>query len=58
MTQRVRAGLEAPIIDLSEVLDSVPSSVYWDFVHTNEHGAAIIAAAIEEHLRQALSQLD
>ena len=58
MTERVRAGLAAPIIDLSEVLDSVPSSVYWDFVHTNEHGAAIIAAAIEEHLRQALSQLD
>lgn len=54
MTQRVRARLAPPVIDLSEVLDSVPSSVYWDFVHTNEHGAAIIAAAIEEHLRQAL----
>ena len=55
MTERVRARLAPPVIDLSEVLDSVPSSVYWDFVHTNEHGAAVIAAAIEPHLRQTLS---
>ena len=57
MTQRVRARLGPDVIDLSQALDSVESSVYWDFVHTNEHGAAIIAAAIEPHLRQALRQV-
>ena len=54
MTDHLRASLAPPIIDLSQVLDSVRSSVYWDFVHTNEHGAAIIAAAIEPHLRNTL----
>ncbi len=56
MTERVRVGLGPDVIDLSEALDSVESSVYWDFVHTNEHGAATVAAAIEPHLRKALSQ--
>ncbi len=56
MTERVRAGLGPEVIDLSEALDSVESSVYWDFVHTNEYGAAAIAAAIEPHLRGALSR--
>lgn len=56
MTERVRARLADPVIDLSEALDSVSLSVYWDFVHTNEHGAAVIAAAIEPHLRQVLRE--
>ena len=36
MTDRVGARLEPPVIDLSQALGSVSSSVYWDFVHTNE----------------------
>ncbi len=56
MTERVRAGLGSDVIDLSGALDSVESSVYWDFVHTNELGAATIAAEIEPHLREVLSK--
>ena len=54
MTDRVRASLQAPVIDLSDALDGVDSSLFWDFVHTNEFGARLVAEAIYPHLAGAL----
>lgn len=54
MTDRVRAGLTEPVVDLSDALDGVDRSIYWDFVHTNEMGAALVADAILPHLEAAL----
>ena len=46
MTERARARLADPVVDLSDVLDHVPGSVFWDFVHTNEEGARLVAESI------------
>jgi len=54
MTEQVRAGLREPVIDLSDSLDGVDESLFWDFVHTNEAGARIVADAIYPHLVEAL----
>ena len=54
MTDRVRATLREPVIDLSDALDGVDGSMFWDFVHTNEAGARIIAEAIYPHLMRVL----
>ncbi len=40
-----------PVIDLSDSLDGVKDSVFFDHVHTNELGAASVAQAIYPHLR-------
>jgi len=55
MTAQVRSQLSAPIIDLSDALDGETSSVFWDFVHTNERGAALVADAMLADLEEALS---
>ncbi len=48
MTDRIRARLGDPVIDLSDVFDGVEGPLYWDFVHTNERGAALVAEAMLE----------
>lgn len=57
MTDRVRAQLADPVIDLSDTLDDIDESLFWDFVHTNEDGAAAIAAAILPHLAAVLAEM-
>lgn len=54
MTEQVRATLREPVIDLSDALDGVDSSLFWDFVHTNEAGARLVAEAIFPYLLDAL----
>jgi lysophospholipase L1-like esterase len=54
MTDQVRSQLSAPIIDISDALDGAASSVFWDFVHTNERGAALVADAMLADLEEAL----
>jgi hypothetical protein len=54
MTDHVRSQLSAPIIDISDALDGAASSVFWDFVHTNESGAALVAEAMLVDLEEAL----
>jgi len=55
MTEQVRATLRDPVIDLSDALDGVDSSLFWDFVHTNETGARLVAEAIHPHMVDALA---
>ena len=50
MTERVRSTLREPVIDLSDALDDVDTSLFWDFVHTNEAGARFVAEAMYPHL--------
>lgn len=57
MTDRVRARLADPVVDLSDALDGIDESLFWDFVHTNEDGAAAIAAAIHPHLAEVLGEM-
>jgi hypothetical protein len=56
MTDEARARLSPPVIDLSDALDGEPTSVFWDFVHTNERGAALVAEAMRPHLLDALAR--
>jgi lysophospholipase L1-like esterase len=39
-----------PFVDLGGALDGATSPVFWDFVHTNEEGARLAAAAVYSHL--------
>ena len=57
MSDRVRAQLTDPVIDLSDTLDGTDESLFWDFVHTNEDGAAAVAAAILPHLAATLAEM-
>lgn len=52
-----RSHLGAPVQDLSTALDSVKQPVMYDFVHTNELGAKVMARALYERLRPALRKL-
>lgn len=54
MTERVRSTLSEPVIDLSDTLDGIDASLFWDFVHTNEEGARLVAEAIYPHLGEAI----
>jgi lysophospholipase L1-like esterase len=49
-----RAALPARAVDLSTVLDSTRKPLMYDFVHTNELGARIVAQAIYRRLRPQL----
>ncbi len=55
MIDHARGLLADPVIDISDATDQEPTSVFWDFVHTNERGAELVAAAIEPHLRAAVA---
>ena len=49
--QQVRQQLQStPFIDLGGALDSATTPVIWDFVHTNEEGARLAAAAVYANL--------
>ena len=39
-----------PFVDLGDSLDSATTPVLWDFVHTNEEGAHLAAAAVYANL--------
>jgi lysophospholipase L1-like esterase len=43
-------------VDLGGALDSATTPVLWDFVHTNEEGARLVAAAMFDNLRPKLEQ--
>jgi lysophospholipase L1-like esterase len=50
-TQQARELLKStPYVDLGDALDSATTPVLWDFVHTNEEGARLAAAALYSHL--------
>lgn len=53
MTARVRAQLGPDVVDLSDALDGVPDPLFWDFVHTNERGAALVAEAMRPRVLAA-----
>ncbi|HRW37994.1 MAG TPA: SGNH/GDSL hydrolase family protein [Aquihabitans sp.] len=47
-----------PVIDLTDVFDEVDGPIYFDWVHTNERGAQIVADAMwDRGLRQAVAAL-
>jgi hypothetical protein len=52
-----RARLAAPVQDVSAALDGVDNPVMYDFVHTNELGAEVMARVLYERLRPQLLQL-
>jgi hypothetical protein len=52
-----RNGMHDSVIDLSDALDSADDPVMYDFVHTNERGAEIVAKALYEHLKPTLVAL-
>ena len=56
-TRAARAGLEPPVVDLSDVLDTQKAPVMYDIVHTNEAGARVVATALYERLRAQLGEL-
>lgn len=55
--REARSRLAAQVQDLSTALDRVEAPVMYDFVHTNELGAKVIARALYEQLRPALRTL-
>jgi lysophospholipase L1-like esterase len=55
-TKSARAALPEGTVDLSEVLDDTDDALMYDFVHTNEEGARIVAEAIYERLRPQLRE--
>lgn len=57
ITDVSRAGLAAPVVDISDALDGVEEPVMYDFHHTNEAGAAAIARALYAELRPQLVAL-
>jgi hypothetical protein len=53
-TDAARAALPSGTVDLSTVLDDTSKPLMYDFVHTNELGARIVAQAIYRRLRPQL----
>jgi lysophospholipase L1-like esterase len=50
-TEQARQHLKrTPFVDLGDALDSATTPVLWDFVHTNEEGARLAAAAVYSNL--------
>jgi len=50
-TQQARALLKStPYVDLGDALDGAATPTLWDFVHTNEEGARMVAAALYSRL--------
>ena len=46
------------LIDVTDALDGVTDTVYFDQVHTHELGAAVVARAMYRHLRPVLERLE
>jgi hypothetical protein len=57
LTSEARRHLEAPVIDLSDALDGVREPVMYDFHHTNERGADVMATAMYERAQARLRAL-
>ena len=52
------AEMDPPVVDLSHSLDDVDEPVFWDFVHSNELGARLVATAMYADLRPRLALLE
>lgn len=42
-----------PVVDLTDALDGAPGPIYYDFAHTNEEGARLVAQAMWERSLRA-----
>jgi lysophospholipase L1-like esterase len=51
------AGMHPSVTDLSGAFAGVDEAVYYDFVHTNERGAEVVARAIYDQLKPRLLAL-
>jgi hypothetical protein len=51
-----RDGLASRVADLSDALDGVRTPIMYDFVHTNEEGARVVARALYARLEPVLRQ--
>jgi lysophospholipase L1-like esterase len=51
------AGLASDVHDISDVFDLIPRAIFYDDVHTNEEGAALVASAIYERIKPELLAL-
>ena len=49
-SRRASSSPSTPFVDLGGALDAATTPVLWDFVHTNEEGARLAAAALYSHL--------
>jgi hypothetical protein len=52
-----RSQLDPAVVDLSDSLNGTRKPVMYDFVHTNELGARVVARALYERLRPELLRL-
>jgi hypothetical protein len=52
-----RSKLKPPVVDMAGALDSVKAPIMYDFAHTNELGAAVVARALYDRLKPTLRQL-
>lgn len=53
----LRAGFDDGVVDLADSLDGHPDPLFWDTVHTNETGAALVAEAAWPALRSVLNEM-
>lgn len=58
MTRRFREQRPDGVVDLGAVMDGVASPIFFDFGHTNEQGAKIVADALLQQLLPTFRQLD
>lgn len=49
--------VDPPAIDVSDALDGFRSPIYFDWAHTNERGARVVAAALWVHLEPVVAEL-
>lgn len=54
---RTLAEADVDVIDLNRALDDTDRPVFWDWAHTNEYGASLVAAAIYEDMRTPIEEL-
>jgi hypothetical protein len=52
-----RTRLQAPVTDVSDALDAVREPIMYDWVHTNELGAKVVAGALFKRLEPQLRAL-
>jgi len=52
-----RADMHPSVVDISDVYAGVEEAMYYDFVHTNERGAALVAKVMYDQLRPQLDRL-
>jgi hypothetical protein len=51
----LRADFPPEVVDLADSLDGQTEPLFWDVVHTNEHGARLIAEAAWPSLREQIT---